>query len=78
MKRADLERNFVKLVEYEVTRQLKEKIGRSIMYDWVNSPLSDKPKIQVYVEQVGIELPVDILAGQVFIRGLNDGYRPVK
>ena len=77
MKRADLERNFTKLVEYEVLRQLREKIGASVTYDWLNSPLSDSPRIQVYVGQAGIELPVQILAGQVFIRGLNEGYRPL-
>ena len=77
MKRADLERNFIKLVEYEVLRQLRSKLG-DVTYDWLNSPLSDRPMIVVYIGQAGIELPVDILAGQVFIRGLNDGYRPVK
>lgn len=78
MKRADLERNFTKLVEYEVLRQLREKIGENITYDWLQGPLSESPMIQVYIGQAGIELPVQILAGQVFIRGLNEGYRPVK
>ena len=78
MKRVDIERNFVKLVEYEVLRQLREKIGANVTYDWLQSPLSDCPRIQVYIGQAGIELPVQILAGQVFIRGLNEGYRPVK
>ena len=78
MTRADLERNFTKMVEYEVLRQLREKIGVNVTYDWLQSPLSDSPTIQVYIGQAGIELPVQILAGQVFIRGLNEGYRPVK
>ena len=76
MKRADLERNFIKLVEYEVLRQLYEKLDH-VTYDWLQGPLSDSPKIEVYIGQAGIELPVKIYAGQVYIIGLNDGYRPV-
>lgn len=78
MKRCELEMNFVRLVEYEVLRQLREKLGNSVTYDWLQSPLSDSPKIEVYIGQAGIELPVQILAGRVYIRGLNEGYRPVK
>ena len=76
MKRADLERNFTLMVEHEIIHQLREKLGNTVTYDWVSSVLSDKPKIMVYIGRAGIEMPVEILAGQVFIRGLHDGYVP--
>lgn len=79
MTRKLLERQFTLMVEWEVLRQLREKFGDKIpvTYEWLQGPLSEKPVIQVFVGQAGIELPVDIRGGCVYIRGLNEGYKPV-